>query len=302
MACGFPASESLRSSAIVACVLSGVLMSASSTVLSSVHRLTPSGSSLGGGTPAANAVVATAMDKAAAARIVFIILPPRAIINSWRASEVLRVFGVQPLPALPLHEVGPGGAADRLVREECGEHVEADVPARGAHRDEPLVDVVPEREARAVVAGGLELPAHVRAAPAVFEDPGCIGARDAGFRDVGAGRAEGREFHRGAGRAEIAVRVERRPLAKLLWFGERFPDLRGRVAQLTGDDEGPLVAVLLHFGARGGARLVSIACVHRFLPFGESRCRSRASRCFVQSLRKGASHSSSSNKGSGLNR
>ena len=58
----------------------------------------------------------------------------------------------------------------RLTREEPIEHVEADVPARGAHRDEAAIDVVPEREARAA-AERLQLPAQVVAAPAVLEQP-----------------------------------------------------------------------------------------------------------------------------------
>src|SRR6516164_109579 len=81
-------------------------------------------------------------------------------------TELLGVLGVQSLPAAELHGLGADDASNRLTREEPLKDVEADVPARGAPRDEAAIDVVPEREARAA-AGRLELPPEVAATPAV---------------------------------------------------------------------------------------------------------------------------------------
>src|SRR5208282_4269936 len=64
-------------------------------------------------------------------------------------AELLRVLGVQALPALEAHGLRADHASDGLTREQPIHHVEADVPAGRAHRDEAAIDVVPEREARA---------------------------------------------------------------------------------------------------------------------------------------------------------
>src|SRR5262245_25311068 len=63
--------------------------------------------------------------------------------------KLFGIFTVQPLPAAELHRIGADDAADRLVAEKVVEHIEADVPSRGAHRDEATVDVVPEGQPRA---------------------------------------------------------------------------------------------------------------------------------------------------------
>src|SRR3954468_19566123 len=75
-------------------------------------------------------------------------------------TQLLCVLGGQSLPAAELHGITAGDASDRLTREQPIQHIEADVPARGAPRDETAIDVVPEGEARAV-AERLELPAEV---------------------------------------------------------------------------------------------------------------------------------------------
>ncbi len=72
----------------------------------------------------------------------------------WRFdTELLGVLGVQPLPAGELHRLGTDDASNRLTREEPLKDVEADVPARGAPRDEAAIDVVPQRQARAATKG-----------------------------------------------------------------------------------------------------------------------------------------------------
>src|SRR6478672_8310851 len=75
---------------------------------------------------------------------------------AWRFdAELLRVLGVQPWPP-ELHRLATDDTAERLAAEEQVEHVEADVPPRRAHRDEPAIDAVPERQARAVRAERLQ--------------------------------------------------------------------------------------------------------------------------------------------------
>src|SRR5215471_945191 len=109
------------------------------------------------------------------------------------SSELLAVLGAQALPAAELHDVGADPAADRLVREEPVEHVEADVPAGGAPGDEATIDIVPERETRAA-ADGLQLPAEVVAAPTVLEQFRRLGPLHDGVRDQR--RADRRELDR----------------------------------------------------------------------------------------------------------
>src|SRR5262245_18179038 len=83
-------------------------------------------------------------------------------------AELLCILGVQSLPAAERRGLGADDASNRLIHEEPLKDVEADVPARGAPRDEAALDVVPEHEARAT-AERFELPPEVVAAPAVLE-------------------------------------------------------------------------------------------------------------------------------------
>ena len=69
-------------------------------------------------------------------------------------AETLCVLGVQSLPAAELHGLGADDASNRLTREEPLKDVEADVPARGAPRDEAAIDVVPQHQARAAATKG----------------------------------------------------------------------------------------------------------------------------------------------------
>jgi hypothetical protein len=61
-------------------------------------------------------------------------------------AELLCVLGVQSLPAAELHGVSADDAPNGLTGEKLLQHIQADVPARSAHRYESTVDVVPERE------------------------------------------------------------------------------------------------------------------------------------------------------------
>src|SRR5216110_1099877 len=74
-------------------------------------------------------------------------------------TELLGVLGVQSLPAAELHGLGADDASNRLTREEPLKDVEADVPTRGAPRNEAATDVGPQRQARAATIG-FEFPPH----------------------------------------------------------------------------------------------------------------------------------------------
>ena len=64
--------------------------------------------------------------------------------------------------------------------------------------------------------------------------------------------------------AEVAVGIERRPLAQMLGVGERLPDPGRRVAELADEHERPLVSVFSDLGAGGGARRVLLTAAHVF--------------------------------------
>src|SRR6185437_14828461 len=68
-------------------------------------------------------------------------------------AELLCVLSAQSLPAAELHGLGAGDAPNRLASQKPIQHIEADVPARGAPRDETAVDVVPQRQACAAANG-----------------------------------------------------------------------------------------------------------------------------------------------------
>src|ERR1044072_6540244 len=61
--------------------------------------------------------------------------------------ELLCVLGLHARPAGDLHRIGTCDAPKRMAGKQVIEDVEADVPARGAPRDEATVDAGPEREA-----------------------------------------------------------------------------------------------------------------------------------------------------------
>src|SRR5437016_5501925 len=77
-------------------------------------------------------------------------------------------------------------------------------------------------------------------------------------------RADRREL-RGADAAEASIGIERSPRAQMLGLGERLPNLRGRVGEIAGHDERPLLSVFLYARARSGARRVLLTTVHDLL-------------------------------------
>src|ERR1700730_17440199 len=104
-------------------------------------------------------------------------------------AELLCVLGVQSLPAAELHGLGADDASNRLTREAPLKEVEADVPARGAPRDEAAIDVVPQRQARAATKG-FEFPPHI----VVLKHLWSVGSRHSCFQRRG--RSHPGELHR----------------------------------------------------------------------------------------------------------
>src|SRR5256885_3555692 len=90
--------------------------------------------------------------------------PPRGL-----DAELLCVLGVQSLRAAELHGLGADDASNGPAGEKPLQHIEADVPARSAHRYEIAIDVVPKREPSAAASQRLEFPADVVSTPAIFE-------------------------------------------------------------------------------------------------------------------------------------
>src|SRR5437879_13736560 len=90
-------------------------------------------------------------------------------------AEQLCVLGVQSLPAAELHGLGADDSSNGPTGEKPLQHIEADVPARSAHRYESTVDVVPKREPSAAASQRLRFPADVLSPPAEFAHPGRAG-------------------------------------------------------------------------------------------------------------------------------
>src|SRR5436309_13154630 len=86
-------------------------------------------------------------------------------------AELRCVLGVQSPPAAEFHGLGADDASNGLTGEKPLQHIEADVPARSAHRYEITVDVVPKRKPGAAASQRLQLPADVVSTPAIFERP-----------------------------------------------------------------------------------------------------------------------------------
>ncbi len=131
-------------------------------------------------------------------------------------NELLAVLGLQSLPAAELHGLGADDWSNRVAREEPLKDVEADVPARGAPRDEAAIDAVPQRQARAA-ASGFEFPPDI----AVLQHLGSVGSSHSCFRNLRHSRPG--ELHR-SNRTQASIHLEGSPLAQMRRVGERLPD------------------------------------------------------------------------------
>jgi hypothetical protein len=148
-------------------------------------------------------------------------------------AELLCVLGVQSLPAAELHGLGADDASNRLTREAALKDVEADVPARGAPRDEAAIDVVPQRQARAATKG-FEFPPRI----VVLKHLWSVGSRHSCFQRRG--RSRPGELHR-SNRTQVPISLKGRPLAQMRRVGKRLPDFFRRVEQFSDENERPLL-------------------------------------------------------------
>jgi S-adenosylmethionine:tRNA ribosyltransferase-isomerase len=187
--------------------------------------------------------------------------PTRRALAPRRSGQFFRVRGVQLFPAVPFGLFGHD-TPERLAGHHALRDVEADVPAGCNSRKPGLVfDGVPEGQARSR-RGRFELPPQHVVVPRVLEQGGRVGTphrRRGLLGTVAPGRRQG-------GRTElpeVAVGVERRPLAELRRVGERGPDSVRRMPQLAHEDEREAVALAMGFDVSGGARSVGFAA-HRF--------------------------------------
>src|SRR5438132_6396358 len=127
-------------------------------------------------------------------------------------TELLCVLGGQSLPAAELHGLGADDASNRLTREEPLKDVEADVPARGAPRDEASIDVVPQRQARAATKG-FKFPPDI----AVLKHLGSVGSRHRCY--LRPARSQPGEIHRGSDGSQAPIGYEGSPLAQMRRVG-----------------------------------------------------------------------------------
>src|SRR5450631_1647613 len=90
-------------------------------------------------------------------------------------SEATGVLGIQARPP-ELHGFSPDDTPDGSIGKQALEHIQADVPARRAHRYEAAINVVPQRQACAFPEG-FQLPPDVVVAPSILQEAGLLGAR-----------------------------------------------------------------------------------------------------------------------------
>src|SRR5579863_2426300 len=74
--------------------------------------------------------------------------PTRRPVGRFNA-ELPGVLSGQSLPAAEVHGIAAGHSSNGLTSEKAIQHVETDVPAGGAPRNEAAIDVVPQHQARA---------------------------------------------------------------------------------------------------------------------------------------------------------
>src|SRR5262245_51962125 len=75
-------------------------------------------------------------------------------------AELFSIFGIEPLPTLELHRLGPGDAPNGISAQKPIQSIESNVPPGRAHGDETAIDFVPKRQARAGTTS-FELPSGI---------------------------------------------------------------------------------------------------------------------------------------------
>src|SRR5438270_6257340 len=127
------------------------------------------------------------------------------------------------------------------------------------------MDVVPQRQARAATKG-FEFPPDIVATPVVLKHLGSVGSRHCCFGNLRRGRSHGGELHRGSKRTQAPIGFKGSPLAQMRRVGKRLPDFFRRVAQLSDENESPLLSVLSYLRSAGRTRCILLAIGHLSSP------------------------------------
>src|SRR5256885_10440420 len=130
-------------------------------------------------------------------------------------AELLCVLGIQSSPTAELHRLRASDASDGVAGENPIQHIETNVPAGSAHRDEAAIYLGPQCETRAA-ANSFEFPPGI----VILEHFRSIGSRHSGFERRG--RTHPGELH-SSNFTQASIGVERWPLAQMRRVGKRLP-------------------------------------------------------------------------------
>src|SRR5215472_969630 len=175
------------------------------------------------------------------------------------------VLGVQSLKPGELHRVWAHPASNRLAAKKVIEHIEAYVPPGRAHCDEAAIDAGPQRQARAA-PNRLEFPAHIVATPLILKRLGCVRPRHDGLGDMWPRCSDRGELHSVSNCTQALIGVKRSPLAQMHRVRQCPPDFFRRVAQLSDENECPVLSFFLaHLRPAGWPRDVLCVTSHLLL-------------------------------------
>src|SRR6267378_3712410 len=159
-------------------------------------------------------------------------------------TELLCVLDVQSLPAAELHGLGADDASNGSSAEKVIQNIETNVPPGSTHGDEAVTDVGPQRQACAATQV-FEFPPHIEATPLVLQHLRSDGSRHGCFGNARRGRSHRGELHRASNRSQAPIGVEGSPLAQMRRVGKSLPDFFRRVAQLSDENERPLLFLVI---------------------------------------------------------
>src|SRR3989441_8844216 len=118
---------------------------------------------------------------------------------------------------------------------------------------------------RSAATEGFEFPPDSLGAPVVLKHLGSVGSRHCCFGNLRRGRSHRGELHRGSNRTQAPIGFKGSPLAQMRWVGKRLPDFFRRVAQVSDENERPLLSVLSYLRPAGRSRCVLLAIGHLLL-------------------------------------
>src|SRR5262249_2309528 len=121
-------------------------------------------------------------------------------------TELLGVLVSQPPPITELHRLTTSNAANGSSAQKEVQNIETNVPAGSTPRDETAIDVVPQRQARAI-GKGFELPSDI----VVLKQLLSVGSRHSCFQR--GGRSHPGDIYRGTSCTQTPVDFKGSPLA-----------------------------------------------------------------------------------------